>query len=844
MPETSIGIKIDPTGAMTGGRVVRGEFDAIKRDARGAEAAAVGFGTASNDNFRKAASSARLAASAMNMLRLAIVGVAAVAATLAVGPYLRLADQAKQLNAQILLVAGSQEKATATGQRLRDVSEETRSSFGSTVTLYTKLARATDDLGISEERLLGVTRTIAQAYKVSGASAEEAANSMRQLAQGLQAGQLRGDEFISVMEGAPRLARAIAEGMGYTNKSMRELSQQGKLTAEAIVKALETQGAAIAAEFAKIPATADEAFRAVGDSLLFLVGKFDSITGLSDTMISGVNAIADAVDWVSANLETLLKIAGVVGAALLAAFSPALLAMIASATFAIGVGMVGAVRALTIAMAMNPIGALVVAITAAITAAYLFRDEIKKAIGIDLIGIVKTAANLFIGAWVASFRAIKIVWDDLPAIMGDAAVQAGNALISGIEAAINKIIPMVKSFYRMLNPLAALADASGSDFLSQALGTGVLPESVTMGRVGNPWQGATGRAGSGISEAVSGAMSTDYLGNMAGSFGEMSQAILPDPVAAQTLKNIDKVDKGAAKLAKAYASIVREANQSIQSFQQQSEALFMSEEAAAQARHQQELLNKAQDAGIKLTAAQRAELMGLGAVIGTAEVGYERLKETFDFAKDTVKGFVSDLRNGLQNGETFWESFKSAALNALDKIIDKLLNEVLDALFQVNNAAGSGGGGGILGSILGLLGGGGGGFSPFEMAWTAAVPGLWANGGYTGPGSKYQPAGIVHAGEYVFSAAATNRIGVSNLDAMHRSAKGYADGGYVGSAPANQNSSRGDVVTFAPVIHQDLRGAQRGVGPEAEAAAKRALGDITPQVVKALREIKRKGIAV
>lgn len=770
MPETSIGIKIDPTGAMTGGRVVRGEFDAIKRDAKGAEAAAAGFGRASNDNFRKAASSARLAASAMNVLRLAVVGVAAVAATLAVGPYLRLADQAKQLNAQILLVAGSQEKATATGQRLRDVAEETRSRFGATVTLYTKLARATDELGISETRLLGVTRTIAQAYKVSGASADEAANSMRQLAQGLQAGQLRGDEFISVMEGAPRLARAIAEGMGYTNSSMRELSQQGKLTAEAIVKALETQGAAIAAEFAKIPATADEAFGAVRDSILFLVGKFDALTGFSDAVISGINAIADAVDWVSANLETLLKIAGVVGAALLAAFSPALLAMIASATVAIGVGMVGAVRALTIAMAMNPIGALVVAITAAITAAYLFRDEIKKAIGIDLIGIVKTAANLFIAAWVASFRAIKIVWDDLPAIMGDAAVQAGNALIAGIEAAINKIIPMVKSFYRMLNPLAALADASGSDFLSQALGTGILPESVTMGRVGNPWQGATGRAGAGISEAVSGAMSTDYLGNIAGSFGEMSQAILPDPVAAQTLRNIDKVDKGAAKLAKAYASIVREANQSIQSFQQQSDALFMSEEAAAQASHQQELLNKAQDAGIKLTAAQRAELMGLGAALGSAEVGYERLKETFEFAKDTVKGFVSDLRSGLKNGESFWESFKNAALNALDKIVDKILNDVIDALFQVNSAGsgigGGGGIGGILGSLFSFLG--------------------FANGGYTGPGHKYKPAGIVHAGEYVFSAAATSRIGVGNLDAMHRSAKGYADGGYTGRA-ANDN---------------------------------------------------------
>ncbi|HCT2124020.1 TPA: phage tail length tape measure family protein [Citrobacter koseri] len=42
----------------------------------------------------------------------------------------------------------------------------------------------------------------------------------------------------------------------------------------------------------------------------------------------------------------------------------------------------------------------------------------------------------------------------------------------------------------------------------------------------------------------------------------------------------------------------------------------------------------------------------------------------------------------------------------------------------------------------------------------------FAAGGFTGLGGKYQPAGIVHKGEYVFDQAATNRIGVSNLEAL------------------------------------------------------------------------------
>lgn len=55
----------------------------------------------------------------------------------------------------------------------------------------------------------------------------------------------------------------------------------------------------------------------------------------------------------------------------------------------------------------------------------------------------------------------------------------------------------------------------------------------------------------------------------------------------------------------------------------------------------------------------------------------------------------------------------------------------------------------------------------------------YAEGGYTGDGGKYQPAGIVHAGEFVMSKAATSRIGVGTLNRM---LKGYADGGYVGGS--------------------------------------------------------------
>jgi hypothetical protein len=90
-----------------------------------------------------------------------------------------------------------------------------------------------------------------------------------------------------------------------------------------------------------------------------------------------------------------------------------------------------------------------------------------------------------------------------------------------------------------------------------------------------------------------------------------------------------------------------------------------------------------------------------------------------------------------------------------EQIGDKILDIGLTALFDGTKA---GSGTGPLGGLFSFL---------------------FASGGYTGPGGKDEPAGIVHKGEYVFSKAAVDRIGAGNLDAMHRNLKGYADGRFV-----------------------------------------------------------------
>ncbi|MEV9504195.1 phage tail length tape measure family protein [Klebsiella variicola] len=94
-----------------------------------------------------------------------------------------------------------------------------------------------------------------------------------------------------------------------------------------------------------------------------------------------------------------------------------------------------------------------------------------------------------------------------------------------------------------------------------------------------------------------------------------------------------------------------------------------------------------------------------------------------------------------------------------------------------------------------------------------AVSGVgFASGGYTGPGGKYQPAGIVHKGEYVFDQASTNRIGVSQLEALRNGKPLDATLGKPGFGTGVQNvSSSQKTIVHAPIVQNNNL---QGITPE------------------------------
>lgn len=85
----------------------------------------------------------------------------------------------------------------------------------------------------------------------------------------------------------------------------------------------------------------------------------------------------------------------------------------------------------------------------------------------------------------------------------------------------------------------------------------------------------------------------------------------------------------------------------------------------------------------------------------------------------------------------------------------------------------------------------------------------WSSGGYTGRGGKYEPAGIVHKGEYVIPKHLVNQsTGLPSADALGKLIKGtpspagYANGGYVQAPamPSTMSLSPGTIQQLARAV--------------------------------------------
>lgn len=262
------------------------------------------------------------------------------------------------------------------------------------------------------------------------------------------------------------------------------------------------------------------------------------------------------------------------------------------------------------------------------------------------------------------------------------------------------------------------------------------------------------------------------------------------------------------------------------------------------ARAKQDLLTAAQEAGVKITPELTASIDDLAAGYANAVVASEQLAEKQDEIRQRAEDAMAtakDVTRGIIDGFIEGASAADILADSLKKIGNALLDDILNSIFKVNNAAG--GGGGFLSGLFSLFGGGG------KSSFPSAPGGLFSEGGYTGDGGKYQPAGFVHKGEYVFDKAAVKAAGgPAALEAMRRNLKGYANGGAVGvsvpSVPSLKslggNGQAPVSVNYAPVI--DARGADAEAVARLEKVVAKQAAELQGRIEAGVRSAQKRNV--
>lgn len=286
--------------------------------------------TRADQGLDKLAETGKKAENSMSSLKAAFaaLGIGAL-----IREYGQLTDTYKSIQGRLSLVTSGTEELRLVSDKLFAVAQRSRVEFEATADLYGSLARSTKSLGTTQGELLAVTETINKALIVSGASAATAQGALTQLGQGFASGALRGDELNSVLEGTPRLAKAIADGMGVTVGQLRALGAEGKITGEAVFNALKSQKDAVEEEFAKMPLTISQSFVQLRNEILKFVGEADAGNGASA-------AFANGVQLLSKNLDTAVKVIEVLAVAfgikLVAAYTAATVAALAQQAAMVG----------------------------------------------------------------------------------------------------------------------------------------------------------------------------------------------------------------------------------------------------------------------------------------------------------------------------------------------------------------------------------------------------------------------------------------------------------------------------------------------------------------------------
>lgn len=194
--------------------------------------------------------------------------------------------------------------------------QNARGSFTDMAAVVAKFGNNAKDAFGSSEEVVAFANLIQKQMTIAGASTQEASNAMLQLSQALGSGVLRGDELNSIFEQAPNLIQSIADYLDVPIGKIREMAQEGELSADVVKAAIFASTDDINAKFEQMPMTWGQVWTTMGNAALMqmqpVLTKVNEIANNEDFQLFAANAVsafATVVEWLLNILELASSIA-------------------------------------------------------------------------------------------------------------------------------------------------------------------------------------------------------------------------------------------------------------------------------------------------------------------------------------------------------------------------------------------------------------------------------------------------------------------------------------------------------------------------------------------------------
>ena len=289
-------VGMEVSGLTAGAKKAEDALDSIDKSAQDSSKS-LGKLDNSSRNAGKGMGSAAGSANSLKTSLTALAGAISVSLIMQWGSaFLEVADNMTQLQARIARLSTDAATAKQTFSDIAAISSRTGSSISDTTKLWETLTSSLKEAGATNAQVLNLTDTLQKIGRIGGSSTEEMANALRQFGQSIASGTIRAEEFNSILEQMPELARQIASGLGISMGELRQRMLEGKLTAQDALNAIQDRTSQINSEFSKLPRTMSQATNSLEVSFATLVAAINNATGASTTMVSIVDSLTSALD--------------------------------------------------------------------------------------------------------------------------------------------------------------------------------------------------------------------------------------------------------------------------------------------------------------------------------------------------------------------------------------------------------------------------------------------------------------------------------------------------------------------------------------------------------------------